>query len=108
LKYSGETRPPVTDTTPRHRASSRATDDTTGPTGVTECADGLLHRGEAALAETERAAAFRARGDLRTLRRLAERTEDPAVRERATAVVDAFDRLRRAVWETPRAGTPND
>ena len=62
---------------------------------------------EAALTETDRAAAFRSRGDLRALRQLASGSDSPAVRERATAVVRAFDRLRLAVWGVRRAETPN-
>ena len=104
----------MTDTTPRRREVSHATEtppqhENAGHTMETTArqssparrrrdTERLLQRGEAALTETERAAAFRARGDLRALRRLADQSDDPAVRERATAVVDAFDRLRRAVW----------
>ncbi|ERH11542.1 MAG: hypothetical protein J07HB67_00550 [halophilic archaeon J07HB67] len=111
MKYGAGANPPVTDTTPRPE-TSHATETTgvargSAPVGW-EDTERLLERGEAALTDTERAAAFRARGGVRALRRLAERGDDPAVRKRAIAVVRAFDRLRQAVWGTRRPETPND
>jgi len=112
-KYGAGTRPPVTDTTPRVREPSCGTEVAgvarqSEPVERERDAARLVQRGEAALTETDRAAAFRSRGDLRALRQLASKSDSPAVRERATAVVRAFDRLRLAVWGVRRAETPND
>ncbi len=103
----------MTDTTPRVGEPSCGTDTDSvtrrsGPVERERDTERLVQRGEAALAETDQAAAFRSRGDLRALRQLASGSDSPAVRERATAVVRAFDRLRMAVWGVRQAETPND